>query len=46
MASAFGHLRRRVNLQTLAKERLVDDFDYDVLKEIDFCEPCIEGKHQ
>lgn len=34
----FGHLGAR-NL------RLIDGFDYDVLKEINFCELCTEGKH-
>ena len=39
----FGHLGAR-NLQKLAKEKLVDGFDYDVSKEINFCESCTEGK--
>lgn len=34
-------------MQKLAKEKLVDSFDYDVLKEINFCELCTERKrHQ
>ena len=39
----FGHLRER-NLQKLAKNKLVDGFDYDSCREISSCEPCIEGK--
>ena len=41
----FGHLGAR-NLQKLAKDKLVDGFDYDVSKQIGFCESCAEGKHQ
>ena len=40
----FGHLGAR-NLQKLAKDKLVDGFDYDVSKKIGFCESCAEGKH-
>ena len=40
----FGHLGAR-NLQKLAREGLVDGFDYDVSKEINFCESCTKGKH-
>ena len=40
----YGHLGVR-NLQKLAKEELVDGFDYNVSREIDFCESCVEGKH-
>ena len=40
----FGHLEVR-NLKKLAKDRLVDGFDYDESKEICFCESCAEGKH-
>ena len=40
----FGHLGVR-NLQKLAKNKLVDGFDYDTSKEIGFCETCTEGKH-
>ena len=39
-----GHLGKR-NLQKLAKDNLVDDFDYDTTKEVSFCEPCANGKH-
>ena len=41
----YGHLGVK-NLQKLAKEKLVDEFDYNVSKQIDFCEPCLKGKHQ
>ena len=40
----FGHLGVR-NLQKLATEKLVDGFNYDISKELQFCEPCSEGKH-
>ena len=40
----FGHLGTR-NLQQLAKNKLVDGFDYNAVKEINFCESCVEGKH-
>ena len=40
----FGHLGVR-NLQKLAAEKLVDGFNYDISKELQFCEPCSEGKH-
>ena len=39
----FGHLGVR-NLQRLARDKLVDGFDYDASKDISFCEPCVEGK--
>ena len=39
----FGHLCAR-NLQQLAKENMVNDFDYDSSKEINFCQACVEGK--
>ncbi len=39
----FGHLGEG-NLRTLAKDGLVNGFDYDVSKNIDFCEPCVSGK--
>lgn len=41
----YGHLGVN-NLRRLAKEKLVDEFDYCVSKPIDFCEPCLKGKHQ
>ena len=40
----YGHLGMR-NLQKLANQELVNGFDYDVAKEINFCESCVEGKH-
>ena len=40
----FGHLGAR-NLKKLAKDQLVDGFDYDESKEICFCEACAEVKH-
>ena len=39
----YGHLGVQ-NLQKLAKEELVDGFDYNSLQAINFCEPCLEGK--
>ena len=39
----FGHLGEK-SLQTLAKEKLVNGFDYDASGEISFCQACIEGK--
>ena len=39
----FGHLGER-NLGMLKKSGLVNGFDYDASKEIDFCEPCVSGK--
>ena len=39
----FGHLRER-SLCTLKKDGLVNGLDYDVSKEIDFCESCVSGK--
>ena len=40
----YGHLGVQ-NLQKLAKDNLVDGYDYDKSKNIDFCESCTEGKH-
>ena len=40
----YGHLGTR-NLQKLAKHELVNGFDFDMTKEINFCESCVEGKH-
>ena len=34
------------NLQTWAKEELVDGFDFNSPQTINFCEPCMEGKQQ
>ena len=33
------------NLQKLATDQLVNGLDYDVTKDIKFCEPCVDGKH-
>ena len=33
------------NLKKLADKRLVNNFDYDVSKQIGFCETCTRGKH-
>ena len=40
----YGHLGTR-NLQNLAKHELVYGFHFDMTKEINFCESCVEGKH-
>ena len=40
----FGHLGMK-NLQKLATDQLVNGLDYDVTKDIKFCEPCVDGKH-
>ncbi len=40
----FGHLRIQ-NLQRLARSKMVRGFDFNALKQIDFCEACVEGKH-
>ena len=40
----FGHFGTK-NLQRLAKEKLVNGFNYDATKEINFCESCVKGKH-
>ena len=34
------------NLQKLATDQLVNGLDYGVTKDIKFCEPCVDGKHQ
>ena len=41
----YGHLGLH-NLKKLSKKELVDGFDYNVSREISFCESCVEGKHQ
>ena len=33
------------SLQKLAKDNMVNGYDYDKSKDIDFCESCTEGKH-
>ena len=40
----FGHLGAK-GLQKLAKDQLVDGFDYSVEKEVSFCDSWVEGKH-
>ena len=40
----YGHLGLQ-NLKKLAKNGLVEGFNYNPLSEITFCEPCAEGKH-
>ena len=40
----FGHPGMK-NLQKLATDQLVNGLDYDVTKDIIFCEPCVDGKH-
>ncbi len=39
----FGHLNER-SLGILVKAKLVKDFNYDVSKQIQFCESCVSGK--
>ena len=39
----FGHLSEG-SLRKLTKDELVIGLDYDVSKDIDFCEPCVSGK--
>ena len=39
----FGHLGER-NLQMLKKVDLVKGFNYNVLKDVEFCESCVSGK--
>ena len=40
----LGHLGIR-SLKQLARDRMVNGFDFDSSKEALFCEPCAEGKH-
>ena len=40
----FGHLGMK-NLQKLATDQLVNGLENDVIKDIKFCEPCVDGKH-
>ena len=40
----YGHLGVQ-NLEKLATGKLVHGFDYDVSQDINFCEPCVSGKH-
>ena len=39
----YGHLGTK-NLDQLAKNQLVEGFDYDATKKEIFCEPCVSGK--
>ena len=39
----YGHLGAR-NLERIAKEQLVDGFNYEPKKQSSFCEPCVDGK--
>ena len=39
----YGHLGAQ-NLKKLANESLVDGFDFDPQKDLDFCEACVQGK--
>ena len=39
----YGHYGAR-NLERIAKEQLVDGFDYEPKKVSSFCEPCVDGK--
>ena len=39
----YGHLGER-NLERIAKEQLVDGFNYGPKKESSCCEPCVDGK--
>ena len=39
----YGHLGGK-NLEQIAKEQLVDGFDYESKKKSSFCEPCADGK--
>ena len=40
----YGH-RGEQSLQKLAGKRFVNSFDYDISKDIGFCEACISGNH-
>ena len=40
----YGHLGEK-NLRKLAKDELVQHFDYDATNGIGFCEACVGGKH-
>ena len=39
----FGHLGKQ-NLDSLSKNSMVKDFDYDASIELEFCPPCVAGK--
>ena len=40
----YGHLGVN-NLKRLMRDEMINGFDFDVSKDIDFCKPCAEGKH-
>ena len=40
----YGHLNEQ-SLQLLARDGLVEHFDYNVANGVGFCESCVEGKH-
>ena len=40
----YGHLGVQ-SLQKLARDKLVYGLDYNTSANVDFCEPCVEGKH-
>ena len=41
----YSHLGVK-NLQKLARDHLVNEYDYCVSKQTKFCEPCLKGKHR
>ena len=40
----YGHLGAQ-NLQKLVRENMANGLDFDVTKNLNFCEPCADGKH-
>lgn len=40
----FGHLGVR-SLQKLARDNMIDSFDFDASSDLTFCETCVGGKH-
>ena len=44
MASKIGHLNEKSPC-ILASQQLMDDFDYNVSKQIPFCESRVEGNY-
>ena len=40
----FGHLGVR-NLQKLARDDMINNFDFDASSDLTFCETCVGGKH-
>jgi len=41
----YGHLGEQ-NLKLIARNNLVEGFDFDHKKDLNFCEPCANGKNQ